>query len=418
MIFLATQCRQAMRDIDVKDKKVLIRVDFNVPLNDQFEITDDTRMQGALPTIRHVLSEGGSVILMSHLGRPQKKRNPDGTLDRNRFSLQHVVAHLSQLLNIPVLFARDTVGEDARQKCADLKSGQVLVLENTRFEAGESKGDVELGRAMAQLADVYINDAFGSAHRAHASTTTVAQFFAPDQRAYGFLMEKEIENANKVLIDPPRPLVAIVGGAKVSDKILLLERLLEFVDKLIVGGGMAYTFIKAKGGQIGHSLVEDDKIALALKLLELADQRGVDFLLPDDSIVADKFAADASTAVVHSNRIEQGWMGLDIGPAAVASFSAAIAEAKCLLWNGPMGVFEMDAFSEGTRSIATAVAKATQGGAFSLIGGGDSVAAVKQMNLANQVSFVSTGGGAMLEYLEGKELPGIKAISDNIHSSS
>lgn len=415
---MATQCRQAMRDIDVKDKKVLIRVDFNVPLNDQFEITDDTRMQGALPTIRHVLSEGGSVILMSHLGRPQKKRNPDGTLDRNRFSLQHVVAHLSQLLNIPVLFARDTVGEDARQKCADLKSGQVLVLENTRFEAGESKGDVELGRAMAQLADVYINDAFGSAHRAHASTTTVAQFFAPDQRAYGFLMEKEIENANKVLIDPPRPLVAIVGGAKVSDKILLLERLLEFVDKLIVGGGMAYTFIKAKGGQIGHSLVEDDKIALALKLLELADQRGVDFLLPDDSIVADKFAADASTAVVHSNRIEQGWMGLDIGPAAVASFSAAIAEAKCLLWNGPMGVFEMDAFSEGTRSIATAVAKATQGGAFSLIGGGDSVAAVKQMNLANQVSFVSTGGGAMLEYLEGKELPGIKAISDNIHSSS
>ena len=363
-------------NINFKGKKALVRVDFNVPLNDAHEITDDTRIQGALPTIRHILGHGGSVILMSHLGRPQKKLLPDGSIDRARFSLKHVVAHLSELLGVDVQFSEDTVGPQAIEKCKNLKPGEVLVLENTRFETGESKGDVDLAKGMAALADVYVNDAFGSAHRAHASTATVAQFFDPSARSFGFLMDSEIRNANKVLHAPSRPLAAIVGGAKVSDKILLLERLIEFVDILIIGGGMAYTFLKAQGGQIGNSLLEADKLSLANELLTSASVKGVEILLPKDSVIADDFAPDAATKVVESDTIPEGWMGLDIGPRAIEEFGDAVHRASSILWNGPMGVFEMEAFANGTRSIAQAVADATKKGAFSLIGGGDSVAAV------------------------------------------
>ncbi len=397
--------------LKLKDRKALVRVDFNVPLNDDFEITDDTRIRGALPTIQHILNAGGSVILMSHLGRPQKKLRDDGSIDRDRFSLKHVVGHLSELLERPVQFAADTVGDEAKQKSAALRPGEVLIIENTRFDPRESKGDPEFAEHLASLADVYINDAFGSAHRAHASTTTVAQFFPPEDRSFGFLMEKEIRNADKVLRNPDRPLAAIVGGAKVSDKILLLERLIEFVDILIIGGGMAYTFIKANGGKIGKSLVEEDKLDLAKKLMEKADDRKVELWLPADSLIADQFAEDARTQVSESDDIPDGWMGLDIGTEAITSFTEAIQRARSILWNGPMGVFEMDPFAQGTRAIAQAVADGTGNGAFSLVGGGDSVAAITQMGLAEKVSFVSTGGGAMLEYLEGKELPGIKAIT-------
>ncbi|NND06194.1 MAG: phosphoglycerate kinase [Saprospiraceae bacterium] len=399
-----------MKRMNFEGNRVLMRVDFNVPLNADFDITDDTRIRKALPTIQHVLDEGGSVILMSHLGRPLKKLKADGSIDRDKFTLRHVVAHLADLLKRPVRFANDTIGEEAVAKSARLKPGEVLVLENTRFNKGEKSGDQDFAKALANLGDVYINDAFGTAHRAHASTTQVASYFDTDKKGFGFLIEREIENADKVLHNPPRPLAAIVGGAKVSDKILLLEKLLSSVDILIIGGGMAYTFMKAQGGSVGKSLVEEDKLDLALDLLEKAKKNGVELLLPADSMVADDFSADANHKVSSSSEIEPGWMGLDIGPRAIDDFSRAIGKAKCMLWNGPMGVFEMDAFSSGTKAIAQAVADATKAGAFSLVGGGDSVAAVTQMNLADQVSFVSTGGGAMLEYLEGKELPGIKAI--------
>lgn len=399
-------------NLQFKDKKALVRVDFNVPFDADFNITDDTRIRGALPTIKHILKEGGSVILMSHLGRPLKKLLPDGTLDVKKHTLEHIVPHLSQLLDRPVQFARDTVGPDAQAKSAALKPGEVLLLENTRFDKKEEAGDPDFARKMADLAEVYVNDAFGSAHRAHASTTTVARYFDQNHKGFGFLMENEIVNADKVLHDPARPLAAIVGGAKVSDKILLLERLIDFVDTLIIGGGMAYTFVKAQGGDIGKSLVEEDKLELALELIEKAKKRGVQLLLPIDSVVADNFSPDANTKVCSSNAIPDGWMGLDIGPKAVDTFSNAILNSQSILWNGPMGVFEMVPFSNGTKSIAESVAKATSNGAFSLVGGGDSVAAVTQMGLAEKVSFVSTGGGAMLEYLEGKELPGIKAIKE------
>lgn len=397
-------------NLQFKDKKVLVRVDFNVPFDANFNITDDTRIRGALPTIQHILKEGGSVILMSHLGRPLKKLLPDGSLDVQKHTLKHLIAHLSELLGRPVQFAADTVGSDAQAKSAALKPGEVLLLENTRFDKKEEAGDPEFAKKMADLAEMYVNDAFGSAHRAHASTTTVANYFDDQHKSFGFLMENEIVNADKVLHNPARPLAAIVGGAKVSDKILLLERLIDFVDTLIIGGGMAYTFVKAQGGQVGKSLVEEDKTDLALALIEKAKSKGVKLLLPEDSVVADAFAADANTQVCQSNSIPDGWMGLDIGPEAIKVFRQAIIEAKSILWNGPMGVFEMAAFATGTKSIAESVANATSQGAFSLVGGGDSVAAVTQMGLADQVSFVSTGGGAMLEYLEGKELPGIKAI--------
>lgn len=394
--------------LDFKGKKALVRVDFNVPLDSNFHITDDTRIRGALPTIRHILSQGGSAILMSHLGRP--KVQPDGSIDKKKFTLRHLVGHLSGLLGVEVQFCDELVGEKATKMAAALQPGQVLILENTRFEPGETKGNEALARQLAGLADVYVNDAFGTAHRAHASTTTVAQFFDKGAKDFGFLMEAEIENAYKVLNNPQRPLTAIIGGAKVSDKILLLERLLDFVDNLLIGGGMAYTFLKAQGGKTGNSLVEEDKQELALTLLEKAGQKGVQLLLPEDSIIADKFDPAAQVNSASSKAIPDGWMGLDIGEKARKAYAGVIHQSKTLLWNGPMGVFEMENFAKGTRVVAEAVAEATQKGAFSLIGGGDSVAAVNQMGLADKVSYVSTGGGAMLEFLEGKELPGIKAI--------
>lgn len=398
--------------LDFQGKKALIRVDFNVPLNSNFEITDDTRIQAALPTIKHVLENGGAVILMSHLGRPLKKLKEDGSIDREKFTLHHVVNHLSDLLGREVQFCDETVGDKASSMAAALQPGQVLVLENTRFNKGESKGDEDFAKAMAALADVYINDAFGTAHRAHASTTTVAQFFPQGAKSFGYLMDAEIKNANKVLNNPERPLTAIIGGAKVSDKILLLERLIDFVNNLIIGGGMAYTFFKAQGGSIGNSLVEDDRLELAKELLQKAKDKGVNILLPEDSIIADNFSNEANFKTTDSNAIPDGWMGLDVGEKARASFSEAILNSKTILWNGPMGVFEMSNFANGTKTIAETVAKATSQGAFSLVGGGDSVAAVKQMGLADEVSYVSTGGGAMLEFLEGKELPGIKAMKE------
>lgn len=398
-------------NINFKGQKVLIRVDFNVPLNDQYQITDDTRIQAALPTIQTVLDGGGAVILMSHLGRPLKKLTADGQVDRERFTLRHVVGHLADLLDRDVQFVNETVGEAATAAAAALQPGDVLVLENTRFQKEEKNGDEAFAKALANLADCYINDAFGTAHRAHASTTTVAQYFDADHKAFGLLMDKELLNAKKVTDNPARPLVAIVGGAKVSDKILLLESMLDFVDHLIIGGGMAYTFMKAQGGQIGNSLCEDDKLDLANTLLQQAEQKGVKVYLPEDSIAADRFAADAATQEVASNAIPEGYMGLDIGPKARATFAAVIQQAQTILWNGPMGVFEMEAFAQGTKHIAQQVADATAQGAFSLVGGGDSVAAVKSMQLADQVSFVSTGGGAMLELLEGKTLPGVAAIA-------
>ena len=399
-------------DIHVKNKKVLVRVDFNVPLDKQLQVTDDTRIRAAVPTIKTLLSNGAAVILMSHLDRPLKKLNEDGSLNVARFTLQNLIPKVSELLGTKVLFCPEFVGPQAAKMCAELKSGQVLLLENTRFLKGEEKGDEALAKELATYGEVYVNDAFGTAHRAHVSTTTVAQYFSKENKSFGFLMRDEVENGNRVLNNPARPLTAIIGGAKVSDKILLLERLIDLADYVIVGGGMAYTFIKAQGGQIGNSLVEDDRLELAKELLAKAEAKGVKLLLPKDSVIADKFANDAGRQMTDSNAIPAGWMGLDIGLAARRSFRNAIGKSKTILWNGPMGVFEMSNFARGTKAVAKAVANATAKGAFSLVGGGDSVAAVNQMNLADKVSYVSTGGGAMLEFLEGKELPGIKAILD------
>ncbi len=398
-------------NLDFKNKKVLLRVDFNVPLDDKYKVTDDTRIQGALPTIKHILKEKGAAIIMSHLGRPQKKKNEDGSINVKKFTLKHIVSHLSiQLKGVKVMFCPVTVGKTAKEMVKALKPGQVLVLENTRFNPGEEKGDEALAKKMAQLGDVYVNDAFGTAHRKHASTATVAQFFKAKKKSFGFLMEAEIANATKVLNDPERPLTAIVGGAKVSDKILLLEKLIDFADNVIVGGGMAYTFLKAQGGNVGNSLVEDDRLKLANKLLAKAKKKKVNIYLPKDSMAADDFSPKAKKALKYSKRIPKGWMGLDIGEKAQKEFTDVILNSKTILWNGPMGVFEMKPFAKGTKTIAKAVAKATKKGAFSLVGGGDSVAAVNQMGLDDKVSYVSTGGGAMLEFLEGKELPGIKAM--------
>lgn len=396
--------------ISFAGKKALVRVDFNVPLDKDHHITDDTRMRAALPTLQQILNDGGMVIILSHLGRPLKKLLPDGSIDRDTFSLRHLMGHLSLLINRPVYHTQDTVGQAVRDVISKLRMGDVLLLENTRFEEGETKGDIELARQMAELGDVYVNDAFGTAHRAHASTATIAQFFGPEEKTFGLLMEQEIRNARKIMDNPARPLTAIVGGAKVSDKIMLLQKLLGFADKLIIGGAMAYTFIKAKGGDTGNSLVESDKLDLALQLLEQAKQDGVDVLLPEDSVIADSFSAEASVKEADSDQIPDGWMGLDIGPKAREAFNDAIRSSKSILWNGPMGVFEMEPFAAGTTAIAHAVADATSQGAFSLVGGGDSVAAINKAGLADKVSYVSTGGGAMLEFLEGKTLPGIAAI--------
>ena len=392
------------------NQRVLMRVDFNVPLDADHHITDDTRIRAALPTIREVLDGGGSVVLMSHLGRPQKKRLDNGQIDVDSFTLRHVVDHLTELLGTNVHFSSQTVGKEAKQKAEALKPGEVLVLENTRFHEGEAKGDESFAKELAELGDLYINDAFGTAHRAHASTTTVAQFFPQGKKKFGQLIQREIDSVQHVMEAEKAQTCAIVGGAKVSDKILLLESLLEKVGTLVVGGGMAYTFIKAQGGDIGNSLCEDDKLDLARELMRTAEAKGVALILPQDSVIADDFKNDANHRNEASDHIPAGWMGLDIGETARQKFAGAITHAKAILWNGPMGVFEMDNFAQGTKAIAEAVAEATRNGAFSLVGGGDSVAAVNQMGLADDVSHVSTGGGAMLEYLEGKELPGIAAI--------
>lgn len=401
-----------MKNIDFNGKKAIMRVDFNVPLDKQYNITDDTRMREALPTIQHVLGQGGAVILMSHLGRPLAKLNEDGTVNVGKFTLNHLTKPLAEMLGCTVKFCPETVGEIATNMAAELQPGEVLLLENTRFQKEEEKGDVEFSKKLAALGDVYVNDAFGTAHRAHASTTVMAQFFPKENRTFGFLMENEITNANKVLNQAEHPFTAITGGAKVSDKIVLLERFLDLVDNIIIGGGMAYTFVKAQGGQVGNSLVEEDKLDVALNLLKSAEAKGVKIYLPVDSVAADKFDAAANFQTIASNVIPDGWMGLDIGAEAVKVFSEVIAASKTIIWNGPMGVFEMPNFANGTKAIALAVAEATKNGAYSLVGGGDSVAAVNQMGLAEEVSFVSTGGGAMLEMLEGKELPGIKAVQE------
>ena len=385
-------------------QKALVRVDFNVPLNEKFEITDDTRMTATIPTIKKILKDGGAVILMSHLGRP--KEGPS-----EKYSLKHLVNHLKELLtDVKVDFANDCIGAEAIEKAAVLQSGEVLLLENLRFYKEEEKGDKDFAEKLSKLGDVYINDAFGTAHRAHASTAVIADFFTADKKMFGLLMEAEVISAEKVLHSAEKPFTAIIGGAKVSDKILIIENLLNRATDIIIGGGMAYTFWKAQGKMIGNSLCEDDRMPLALEILAKAKSLGVNIHLPADSTIADKFAADAQTSNCESGNIPSGWMGLDIGEKAITDFKAVILKSKTILWNGPMGVFEMDKFQNGTKSIALAVAEATSNGAFSLVGGGDSVAAVNKFNLADKVSYVSTGGGAMLEYFEGKELPGIAAV--------
>jgi len=387
--------------------KALIRVDFNVPLDKQtFTITDDTRMTATIPTIKKILGDGGSVILMSHLGRPK-----DGPEDK--YSLKHVVAHLSELLGgATVKFADDCIGASAVELSASLKAGEVLLLENLRFYKEEEKGDEAFAEKLSKLGDVWVNDAFGTAHRAHASTAVIAKFYPVDKRFFGYVMEGEVVAAEKVLHKAEKPFCAIIGGAKVSDKILIIENLLDRATDIIIGGGMAYTFMKAMGGKIGNSLCEEDRIQTAIDLLKKAEAKGVNIHLPSDSIIADKFAADANTSTAPSNNIPDGWMGLDIAADACDQFTNVIENSRTILWNGPMGVFEMEKFQHGTKTVAIAVANATAKGAFSLVGGGDSVAAVNQFGFNDKVSYVSTGGGAMLEYFEGKVLPGIAAITE------
>ena len=389
---------------DFKDKKALVRVDFNVPLDKDFNITDDKRMRAALPTITKILNDGGAVILMSHLGRP--KGGPE-----NQFSLKHILGDLSRMLDLEVKFADDCIGASAVEAARNLVPGQVLLLENLRFYKEEEKGDKDFAAKLAKLGDVYVNDAFGTAHRAHASTSIIAEFF-PEEKYFGYLMAEELKNAEKINHNAEKPFTAIMGGAKVSDKILLIESLLEKVDNLIIGGGMAYTFSKAQGGEIGTSLLEADRMELCLQLLEKAKAKGVNIILPLDTVIADKFDNNAEKKDVDAGHIPADWMGLDIGPKSVELFSEVIKKSKTLLWNGPMGVFEMANFEQGTRAVANAVVAATkENGAFSLIGGGDSAAAIAKFNLEDEVSYVSTGGGALLEYMEGKELPGVKAIN-------
>jgi phosphoglycerate kinase len=386
------------------NEKALVRVDFNVPLDDKYNITDDTRIRAAIPTIKKILTDGGKAILMSHLGRPK-----DGPTEK--YSLNHLVPHLRKLLRTPIIFAEDCIGSPAEKAIAKAQPGQVVLLENLRFYKQEEKGDKDFAQRLAKLGDVYVNDAFGTAHRAHASTAVIAQFFPKEKRMFGLLMESEVASAERVLHQAQDPFTAIIGGAKVSDKILIIENLLERATDIIIGGGMAYTFFKATGGRIGNSLCEDDRLETARELLAKAEAKGVRIHLPSDSIIADKFDANANDSTAPSNNIPDGWMGLDIGVNACEQFTNVIHHSKTILWNGPMGVFEMAKFQHGTRGIAKAVAEATQNGAFSLVGGGDSVAAINQFGYADKVSYVSTGGGALLEYFEGKELPGIAAIN-------
>lgn len=389
--------------ITFENKTALIRVDFNVPLNDNFEVTDTTRIQAAKDTIIHVLEHGGAVVLMSHLGRPDGQK-------QDKFSLKHIVDTASDILGVQVQFVADSIGDAVTNKVKNLHAGEVLMIENLRFYSEETAGDQDFARKLSQLGDVYINDAFGTAHRAHASTTVVAQFF--EEKCYGKLMSRELDSLNKVLETPEKPVVAILGGAKVSSKITVIENILEKVDHLILAGGMAYTFIKAQGGKIGDSLVEDDKQELALEILAKAKELNTQIHLPVDSITANSFSEQATRDVAAINAIPDGWMGLDIGEQSRAKFAQVINSCKTILWNGPAGVFEMEPFAHGTIALGNAVADATKNGAFSLVGGGDSVSAVKQFGFADKVSYVSTGGGAMLEMLEGKTLPGIKAIQE------
>jgi phosphoglycerate kinase len=388
--------------INFNGKCALVRVDFNVPLNENFEITDDTRMRAAVPTIKKILGDGGSVVLMSHLGRPK-----DGPVDK--YSLKHIVEHLKELTSSEVFFSNDCISDDSYIKSNSLKAGEILLLENLRFYKEEEKGDEAFAEKLSKHGDVYVNDAFGTAHRAHASTAVVAKFFR-DAKVFGYLMADELINAEKVMNKAERPFTAIMGGAKVSDKILLIEKLLDTVNSIIIGGGMAYTFAKALGGNIGSSLVELDKLDLALELIDKAKSKGVNLALPTDSIIANAFNNDAEISIANNDAIPDGWLGLDIGSNSIKNFKAIIASSKTILWNGPMGVFEMSNFENGTKEIALAVVEATKNGAFSLIGGGDSASAVAKFNLTNDVSYVSTGGGALLEYMEGKVLPGVNAI--------
>ncbi len=392
---------KTINDFNFEGKKALIRVDFNVPLNENFEVTDNTRIVSAKPTIIKILEDGGSCILMSHLGRPKGAEE--------KYSLKHILDEVSSVVGVQAKFVDDCIGEKVEKAVEELKDGEILVLENLRFYDEEKKGDKDFAEKLSKLGDIYVNDAFGTAHRAHASTTIVADFF-PENKCFGYLLAKEIESINKVLHDSEKPVTAILGGAKVSSKIGIIENIIEKVDNIIIGGGMAYTFVKAMGGQIGNSLVEDDKLDLALSILKSAEEKNTKIYLPIDTVVADNFANDAQTKVVLTKDIPDGWMGLDVGEQTIALFANVIANSKTILWNGPVGVFEMENFAKGTIALGQAIAEATEKGTFSLVGGGDSVAAVKQFGFGDKVSYVSTGGGAMLESLEGKTLPGIAAI--------
>lgn len=392
---------KTLNDFDFNNKKALIRVDFNVPLNDNFEVTDATRIEAAKPTIEKVVSDGGSVILMSHLGRPKGKQE--------KYSLKHIVSKVEEVLGKKVIFATDCVGDETIQTAQNLKNGEILLLENLRFYEEEEKGDTNFAKKLADLGDIYVNDAFGTAHRAHASTTIIAQFFK-ENKCFGNLLAQEIESLNKVLKSSVRPVTAILGGSKISSKITVIENILDKIDHLIIGGGMTFTFIKAQGGKIGDSICEDDKLELALEILQKAKEKGVMIHLPEDVVIADAFSNDANTKIVDVDQIPFGWQGLDVGPRSLEIFGRVIHASKTILWNGPVGVFEMERFAKGTIQVGKDIAKATKEGAFSLVGGGDSVAAVKQFGFEDSVSYVSTGGGAMLEMLEGKSLPGIDAI--------
>jgi len=387
-------------DYNFKGKQALIRVDFNVPLNDEMEVTDANRIEAAKPTIIKILEDGGSVVLMSHLGRPKGKES--------KYSLQHIQDKVSEVIGVNVKFVEDSTGEEVEKAANDLKSGEILLLENLRFHEEETAGNEVFAEKLAKLGDIYVNDAFGTAHRAHASTTIVAKYF--EDKCFGYLLAKEIKSLDKVLNSSEKPVTAVLGGAKVSSKITVIENILDKIDHLIIGGGMTYTFIKAQGGHIGTSLVEDDKQELALEILKKAKEKGVVVHLPVDSVIADSFSEQASTQVESVDNIPDGWMGLDVGPKTVKNFANVIKDSKIILWNGPLGVFEMETFAQGTIELGKAIVEATENGAFSLVGGGDSVAAVKQFGFADKVSYVSTGGGAMLEMLEGKSLPGIEAI--------